>query len=199
MRTNHLLACPVLAAALLLGAPAAQAGSTSIGGSYTTERAPDDFTETKSSDWQFDVAHTFDNKFSVSGAVKYYDTAGTSDYRFNAQLGVGYTYDFGAFSLTGGAGIGQHFIQTDDPSNFPYYYFTLAGAVPLNDKWTWNAFRLRYRNAFDNSNDYNTPEAAMGITYSLNAHNTISLYIERDWNDGQPSYDGIEVGYHYKF
>lgn len=193
------LALPALLVPLLLAATAAQAGSTSIGASYTTERAPDDFTETKSSDWQIDVGHSFDNKFSISGAVKYYDTAGTSDYKVNAQAGIGYTFEFGTFSLTAGAGVGQHFIHSDDPSNFPYYYFTLAGAVPLTDKWTWNAFRLRYRNAFDNANDYNTPEAAMGITYSFNANNSVSLYIERDWTDGQPSYDGIEIGYRYKF
>lgn len=193
------LALPALLAMLPLAPAAALAGSTSIGGAYTTERAPDDFAQTNSSDWQIDVAHSFDNKFSLAGSVKYYDTAGTSNYKVNAQLGIGYTWEIGTFALTAGAGVGQHFIPADDPSNFPYYYFTLAGALPLDEKWTWNVFRLRYRNAFDTSNDYNTPEAAMGVTYRLDARNSVSLYIERDWTDGQPAYDGIEIGYRYTF
>ncbi|MFD2031089.1 hypothetical protein ACFSKM_13805 [Ancylobacter dichloromethanicus] len=67
------------------------AADTAIGASYTTERVIDDFSATKSSDWQVDITHTFDNKVSIGGAVKYYDTAGTSDSKTNAQIGIGYT------------------------------------------------------------------------------------------------------------
>ncbi|MCK0208893.1 hypothetical protein MWN33_12715 [Starkeya koreensis] len=196
---RRLLALVAILAAPTLAPAAALAGSTSIGGAFTTERAVDAFADTTSSDWQIDVAHSFDNKFSLAGSVKYYDTAGTSDYKVNAQFGGGYTWELGTFALTAGAGVGQHFVQDDDPWSFPYYYFTLAGALPLGEKWTWNVFRLRYRNAFDNSNGYNTPEAAMGVTYRVDAHNSVSLYIERDWTNGQPAYDGIEIGYRYSF
>lgn len=186
-------------AALASGIATADAGDTSIGATFTTEREPDDFNATKGSDWQVDLSHTFDNKVSLSGSVKYYDTAGTSNWKSNAQFGVGYTYDIGKLALTGTVGIGQHFIQSNDPSDFTYYYVTLAGAVPLNDKWSWTIFRLRYRNAFDTSNNYETPEVATGVAYKFDAHSSVSLFIERDWTDGTASYNGIELGYKYHF
>lgn len=198
MTRNHLLLLAGVAA-LAIGSSAAEAGETSIGGTFTTERAPDDFGATTGTDWQIDAAHTFDNKVSISGSVKYYDTAGTSNSKTNAQIGIGYTYDLGKLALTGTVGIGQHFIHSDDSGSFPYYYITLAGAVPINEKWSWTMFRLRYRNAFDTSNDYDTPEVATGVNFKLDAHNTVSLFIERDWSNGSPSYNGIEVGYHYRF
>lgn len=177
----------------------AQAGDTSIGGAFTTERGPHDFGATTGTDWQIDAAHVFDNKVSISGSVKYYDTARTSDSKTNAQIGVGYTYDLGTLALTGTVGIGQHFIHSDDSRSFPYYYLTLAGAVPISEKWSWTMFRLRYRNAFDTSNRYDTPEVATGVSYKIDAHNSVSLFIERDWSNGNPSYNGVEIGYRYRF
>ena len=186
-------------AALAAATAPAAAGSTSIGGAFTTERGPEDFGATTGSDWQLDVAHTFDNKVTLSGSAKYYDTAGTSDWKANLQFGIGYTYDIGKLSLTGTVGIGQHFIQSDGSTDFPYYYLMLAGSTPIDEKWTWNIFRLRYRNAFDTSNDYDTPEIATGVSYSFDPHNSMSVMIERDWSNGNPSYTGIEIGYRYRF
>lgn len=190
-----LASCAMLAA----GIHAAAADSTSIGGTFTTERGPEDFSATTGTDWQGDITHTFDNKFSISGAVKYYDTAGTTDSKTNVQVGIGYTWELGKMSLTGSIGAGQHFIHSDDDTSFPYYYLTIAGSAPIAEKWSWTMFRLRYRNAFDTSNDYDTPEVATGVTYNIDAHNNVSLFIERDWSNGAASYTGIEVGYHYKF
>ncbi|MBS7554785.1 outer membrane beta-barrel protein [Ancylobacter dichloromethanicus] len=177
----------------------AVAADTAIGASYTTERVIDDFSATKSSDWQVDITHTFDNKVSIGGAVKYYDTAGTSDSKTNAQIGIGYTVNLEKLALTGSVGVGQHFIHSDDSENFPYYYVSLAGALPINDKWTWNAFRLRYRNAFDSDNDYNTPEVATGVSYKVDGHNSLSLMVVYDWSESEPSYTGLEFGYKYHF
>jgi len=189
----------LLAGVLTLAGTTAEAADTSIGATFTTERGPEDFSATTGSDWQFDMAHTFDNKVSISGSVKYYDTAGTTDSKTNVQVGIGYTHEFGKFALTGTVGIGQHFIHSDDSSNFPYYYVTVAGAVPISEKWSWTMFRLRYRNAFDTSNDYDTPEVATGVGYKLDDHHSMSLFIERDWSDGVASYTGVEVGYRYRF
>ncbi|WP_428029750.1 hypothetical protein [Ancylobacter sp.] len=182
-----------------IGATSAVAGDNVIGVSYTTERAIDDFSATKSSDWQVDYTHTFDNKVSIGGAVKYYDTAGTSDSKTNAQIGIGYTVQLEKLSVTGTVGIGQHFIDSDESSDFTYYYLTLAGALPIDDKWTWNAFRLRYRNAFDSKNDYITPEIATGVSYKIDGKNSLSLMVEYDWSQNEPSYTGIELGYKYHF
>lgn len=186
-------------ATLATGIATAEASDTSIGATFTTERGPEDFSSTTGSDWQIDLSHTFDNKVSISGTVKYYDTAGTSNSKTNAQFGLGYTYEFGKLSLTGTVGIGQHFIHSDDSTQFPYYYVSVAGTVPIAEKWTWTMFRLRYRNAFDTSNDYDTPEVATGVGYKFDAHNSVSLFIERDWSNGTASYTGIEVGYRYHF
>lgn len=196
---DHRARLGALAALLALAAAPAQAGSTAIGGTVTFERVPDDWSQSKSTDWQVDLSHTFDSKLIVAGAVKYYDTTGTGDYTVNAQGGIGYTHAFGIVALTGMAGIGQHFIENDEPTSFTYYYFTVALDIALNDNWTWNAVAARYRNAFDTANDYDTPELATGITYKIDAANSVSVKIERDWKDGQVSYDAVEIGYKYRF
>ncbi len=58
---------------------------------------------------------------------------------------------------------------------------------------------LRYRNAFDTANDYNTPEVATGVTFRVDEHNSVSLRLERDWKDEVPSYTAVELGYKYRF
>ncbi|MCJ8141887.1 hypothetical protein MKI84_03070 [Ancylobacter sp. A5.8] len=189
-------------AAFLVGALAvtpAWAGSTTIGGTVTTERDPDHFGTTKSTDWDLSLSHVFDNNVVISGGAKYYDTAHTSDYKVNVQAAIGYTHKFDKLSLTGMAGIGQHFIENDDSSNFTYYYFTVSAEVPLTQSVSWTIARLRYRNAFDTANDYDTPEIATGLNFHLDAHNTLTVFVERDWTDGEPSYNGLEFGFKHSF
>lgn len=191
----------LIAAALLvlLAAAPAFAGSTVIGGTMTTERDPDDFSGTKSTDWDMSLSHTFDNNIVVSGGAKYYDTAHTSDYKVNIQAAVGYTFKIETLSLTGMVGIGQHFIHSDDSSNFPFYYFTFAAEAPITEKVSWTIARLRYRNAFDTDNDYDTPEVATGLNFHLDERNTVTFFIERDWTDGEPAYNGLELGFKHRF
>lgn len=197
-RSMQFLASLAVLAASTLAGPAL-AGSTSIGGSVTFQRMPDDFDASKSTDWEFDVSHTFDNHVVVNASAKYYDTSSSPDHNTNVQGGIGYTHDFGGFALTGMGGIGQHFISSDDSTDFTYYYFTLAADIPITEKIVWNAVSLRYRNAFDTANDYNTPEVATGVTYRLDGHNSVSLKLERDWKDEKPSATAIQVGYKYRF
>ncbi|MBS9477816.1 hypothetical protein [Ancylobacter radicis] len=192
----RLAALPVL---LLLAAGPALAGSTTISGNVTTERVPDDFDATKSTDWGLGVSHTFDNSVIVAVNGKYYDTANTSNYKVNLDTSLGYTHNFGAFSLTGMAGVGQHFIESDDSSSFPYYFFSFAADIPITKQFTWTAVKLRYRNAFDTDNDYNTPEVATGISFWATEHTAVTLFIERDWTDGDVAYNGIELGFKHKF
>lgn len=188
-------------AALLLCATVtpALADSTVIYGNVTTERLPHDFSDTSGTDWGVGLTHTFDNNVVVALAGKYYDTARTADYRVNVDGSLGYTHNFGAFALTFMAGAGQHFIESHQPENFPYYFFTGSLDIPITKQLTWTAVKLRYRNAFDNSNNYNTPEVATGISYWVSEHTAITLVVERDWTDGRPAYDGIELGFKQKF
>ncbi|WAC26773.1 hypothetical protein [Ancylobacter sp. SL191] len=191
----------VVAAVMLLavsGAPAL-AGSTTIGGTVTTERAPDDFNATKSTDWEANISHTFDNHVIIAGSVKYYDTAHSTSSKTNVQGAIGYTHDFGGFALTGMAGVGQHFINADEDSSFPYYYFSVAADIKITETISWTAARLRYRNAFDTANNYDTPEVATGINVKLDDHNSLSFFVERDWTDGEASYNGLELGFKHRF
>ncbi len=193
------LAAALAALPLLAVAMPVRAGRTSIGGAVTFERMPDDFDASKSTDWELNASHTFDNHFIIGAAVKYYDTSSSSDHNTNVQGSLGYTHDFGTFALTGGGGIGQHFISSDDPTSFTYYFFTLAADIPITETIVWNAVSLRYRNAFDTANDYNTPEVATGVTFRVDEHNSVSLRLERDWKDEVPSYTAVELGYKYRF
>lgn len=174
-------------------------GSTTLSGNVTTERVPDDFSDTKGTDWGLGISHSFDNHFIFAINTKYYDTAETHDYKVNIDTSVGYTHNFGAFSLTGMAGIGQHFINGDISRNFPYYFFTVTGDIPITDRFTWTALKLRYRNAFDTDNHYETPEVATGITYWATEQTAVTLFVERDWADGWVAYNGIELGFKHKF
>lgn len=191
----------LVATALLLGAGTlpALAGSTTVSGNVTTERAPDDFNATKSTDWALGLSHTFDSNVIAAVSSKYYDTANTSDYKVNVDASVGYTHNFGTFALTGMAGVGQHFIQSDDSSSFPYYFFSFAADIPITKQLTWTAVKLRYRNAFDTSNDYNTPEVATGISFWATENTAITFFIERDWTDGEVAYNGLELGFKHRF
>lgn len=188
-------------AALLLGATVtpALADSTVIYGNVTTERLPHDFSDTSGTDWGVGLTHTFDNNFVIALAGKYYDVARTTDYKVNLDASVGYTHNFGAFSLTFMAGAGQHFIDAVRSWSFPYYFFSGSADIPITKQLTWTAIKLRYRNAFDNSNNYNTPEVATGISYWVSEQTAITLVVERDWTHGLPAYDGIELGFKHKF
>jgi hypothetical protein len=193
------LATALAALTLVIVAAPVRADSTSIGGAVTFERLPDDFEASKSTDWELNASHTFDNHFIIGASVKYYDTSSSPDHNTNVQGSIGYTHDFGSFALTGGGGIGQHFISSDDSTSFTYYFFTLAADIPITETVVWNAVSLRYRNAFDTANDYNTPEVATGVTFRLDEHNSVSLRLERDWKDEVPSYTAVELGYKYRF
>lgn len=195
-RTTLLLAAALSAA----GAMPALAGSSTIGGAVTFERMPEDFGETRGTDFELNGSHSFDNHVVIGGSVKYYDTTSTDSSTVNTQASIGYNHAFNAyFSLTGSVGIGEHTQLTGSGNDFPYYVFQLAADIALSDRIVWNAVSLRYRNAFDTANDYNTPEVATGVTFKLDEHHSVSATIERDWKDGDASYTGIQLGYRYHF
>ena len=183
---------------LVLGGTPAFAGSSTIGFAVTTERLPDDFNASKSTDFELNGSHTFDNHWLVAGSVKYYDTSHSNASALNIEGAIGYTHAFNdVFSLTGTAGIGSH---APDPGDaFAYYVFKLNADIKLTNVITWNAIGLRYRNSFDSADDYDTPEVSTGVTLKLTEQHSISARVMRDWKEGEISYNAIELGYKYHF
>lgn len=175
--TLHAAALAMLA--ILLAGPAARAGSTTIGFAATSERVPDDFNESKSTDWQVSLSHTLDNGLILGGSVKYYDTSHSDAWKTNVEMTVGSAFELAkGLSIHGNAGVGEHIQSGDDPS-FPYYVFNVGFDVTLTETITWNAVMLRYRNAFDTTNDYDTPEIATGVSFRIDDHNTVTARVER--------------------
>ncbi len=95
--------------------------------------------------------------------------------------------------------MGERFQTSGQGNDFPYYVAHLGANVVVTPTITWNTISLRYRDAFDTDNDYNTPEVATGVTFKLDEHHSVSAQIARDWKDGQASYTGLQLGYRYHF
>jgi len=184
--------------ALLLGAAPTFAGSSTIGFAVTSERMPHDLDASKSTDFELNGSHTFDNHWLVTGSVKYYDTSHVNASALNVEGAVGYTHAFNdVFSLTGTGGIGSH--APDPGRSFAYYFFKLNADIKLTDIVTWNAVGLRYRDSFDAADRYDTPEVSTGVTFNVTEQHSVSLRVMRDWRQGATAYDAIELGYKYHF
>jgi len=54
----------------------------------------------------------------------------------------------------------------------------------LNQDITWNVISYRFRDAFNNNDDYHTPQVATGVTFKLDAQSSISAKIMRNWREG---------------
>ncbi|WP_267215858.1 hypothetical protein [Chelatococcus asaccharovorans] len=186
--------------ALAVDRPCARADETAIGANITFERLPDDFAATRGTDVEVNASHTFDNKLIVGGLAKYYDTISSDSSHAIIQITIGYAWSLGDYlTLTANGGIGGHLQLTGSGNDFPYYVFDVGLDVPVTDLLTWNLVSVRYRNAFDTSNDFETPAIATGFSIRLDKQNSISVKIERDWSDGSPEYTGVQIGYTYRF
>ena len=176
----------------------ALADSNVIGIGVTSERVPGHLDDTKSTDTQLSYSHTFDNNVSVGGSAKYYDTAHSDAYAWNLEGTLGYSHALDeAWSLAGVAALGSH--MPSGSTDFPYYSFTGSLNVKLSPVVTWTVIAARYRNAFDTSYNYETPELSTQLDFRLSAAHSVSVKLERDWKEGDVSYDAIELGYKYHF
>lgn len=96
-----------------------------------------------------------------------------------------YKFKFGDFTLAPSAAIGDTWEATglgsSGNANALYYAFNLAGDLKLDRQWTWNAFNLRYRDAFDYT--WITPKVTTGLTYVLNAGNSVYGNVGYSWKD----------------
>jgi hypothetical protein len=177
----------------------ATAGSSTIGVTITTDRDPDDFRDPKDTKYELNGSHSFDNGLIFGGSFLYSDTAFSSRASQNLEGTIGYRMPLtSAFSVTGSVGVGEHW--RENPSTaFPYYVLRIAAGVDLNERIAWDIVSYRFRDAFDPNDNYNTPQVATGFTYKLDADNSISAKIMRNWKEGEPSSTGISLGYKKKF
>ena len=193
-------AVAMLVSALTAGTTCcAVAGSSTIGMTITSDRDPDDFRDPKDTKYELNGARTFDSGVIFGGSFQFSDTAFSNRTSQNLEGTAGYRVLLDrAFSVTGSAGIGEHWRQ-NTAAAFPYYVLRIAADLDLNEHITWNVISYRYRDAFDPHDNYNTPQVATGFTYKLNTDSSISAKIMRNWKDGDPSSTGVSLGFKRKF
>jgi hypothetical protein len=130
------------------------------------------------------VTHTFANNWSLHSSFQA-DIKNNSTYQYFAETSVGYRLKFDHFTLTPSAALGDTWDSTglglSGNANAFYYAFYLAGDLKLDSRWTWNAFDLRYRNAFD----YNwiTPKVTTGLTYAMSSRSSVYSNVGYSWKD----------------
>ncbi len=178
----------------------AAAGGNTIGVTITTDRQPDNFALPKDTKYEIEAAHAFDSGVIIGGSVTYTNEAFSSVDNENLEGTLGYRARFNSvFSATASGGIGEHFQDAEEGGDFPYYVFRIAADLNLNRRVTWTAISYRYRNAFDVSNDYNTPQLATAIAYHFDKHSSVSAKLAGNWSNGEYSSTGLSLGYKFGF
>ena len=136
----------------------------------------------------------------MGGSVTYTDPAFTGTATTNVEGTLGYRARFSSvFSAVATAGVGEHFQSPEEGVDFPYYMLKIVADLELSERVTWSAVSFRYRNAFDPSNDYDTPQLATEIAYQLDKHNTVSAKLAGNWCNGAYSDTGLSVAYTFGF
>jgi hypothetical protein len=177
----------------------AVAGDSSIGVGIISDRDPGNFGDPKSTKYELNGSHTFDGGLIFGGSFQYSDTTFSDRASQNLEETVGYRVPLGAaFSVIGSAGIGEHW-QQNPGTAFPYYVLRLAADFKLTQTMTWNVISLRYRDAFDHNDNYDTPQIATGVTFNIDGQSSVSAKIMRNWKDGQPSSTGVALGFKQRF
>lgn len=184
----------LIAAAILVAFSDAAADGSSVGVSIISDRDPGNFGNPKNTKYELNGAHTFDGGLIFGGSFQYTDTAFSDRTSQNLEGTIGYRVPLDlAFSVTGSAGIGEHWRQ-DPSTSFPYYVLRIAVDFKLSQALTWNVISYRFRDAFDHNDNYDTPQVATGVTFNLDTQSSISAKIMRNWKDGQPSSTGVSLG-----
>ena len=137
------------------------------------------------------LSHSFDNNLVLGGSLQYTQRApiaGVGSSVDQAEASLAYKLKLGdSVTLTPGVLLGYAF--GDQPKINPanndtpdaYWAVTLNGDLKLNSHWTWNAFSLRYRNAFDYT--WITPKIATGVTYKIDDYDAVYLSVGNAWKD----------------
>lgn len=196
---RHLINAILVATATVPMACEAAADSSTMGLTITSDRDPDKFADPKSLKYELNGAHTFDSGLILGGSFQYRDRAFSDRASQNLEGTLGYRVPLTTvFSLTGSAGVGEHWRQNPTAS-FSYYVLRIAADLVLNQTITWNVVSFRYRDGFDPDDHYNTPQIATGFTYKVDEQSSISAKIMRNWRDGDPSSTGVSLGFRQQF
>jgi hypothetical protein len=163
--------------------------------------------------YKLSVSHTFDNNF-VGGVFiqPTFKSGGKSQYYLEGSLGYKFKLT-DAFTLTPSVGIGYTWHDTgivkdaEANANVAYYALYLAGDLKLSKQWTWNAFNLRWRNAFNAT--WETPKVATGVTYNIDSTNAVYANVGYAWkkiNTSSSPYNdlagdkiNVAIGYKHSF
>jgi len=195
----HKATAILVAAALVAGAYDVAADSSSIGLGIISDRDPLNFGDPKNTKYELNGAHTFDSGLIFGGSFQYTDVTFSDRTTQNLEGTIGYRWPLSlAFSVTGSAGIGEHWDQNPG-ADFPYYVLRIAADFKLSQAITWNVISYRFRDAFDHNDNYETPQIATGLTFNLADQRSISAKIMRNWKDGQPSSTGVSLGFKQGF
>lgn len=191
----------VVAAAITIATScsAARAEDSSIGLAVVSDRDPGNFGDPKNTKYEINASHTVDSGLIFGGSFQYTDTTFSNRTSQNLEATIGYRVPFNvAFSVTGSAGLGEHW-QQDPDTAFPYYVLRIAADFKLNQTITWNVISYRFRDSFDRNDNYDTPQIATGVTFNVDAQSSISAKIMRNWKEGEPSSTGVSLGFKQRF
>jgi hypothetical protein len=196
---RHLANAMLISAAIPATSCVAIAGSDAVGMTMTSDRDPDDFDVPKDLKYEINGAHTFDGGLIVGGSFQYTDTSFSDRASQNLEATIGYRVPLDSvLSVNGSAGLGEHW--RENPSTyFPYYVLRIGADLELNQNITWNAISYRFRDGLDRDDNYDTPQVATGMTFKLDAQNSIAVKVMRNWKDNQPSSTGVSLGFKQKF
>ncbi len=140
------------------------------------------------------LSHRFATDFVVNGSAEWQLNKGGSQQTF-IEGGLGYALGIGRFTLTPSAALGTTFEDTgfgpNGDSQAFYYALYLAGDLDLDARWTWNAFKLRYRDAFDY--EWATPEVKTGITYHFDAATALYGSGSYSWKNSGDGFKGDSI------
>jgi len=140
--------------------------------------------------------HSLGGGLSVSGVASSSQATGAL-LKQNLEAQVNYSVPvFAGLSVNGGAGIGERFTTT----NFPYYALYAGTSYKVVDGLSVTPISYRYRNAFDEANDYKSHRLAAGVTYDITSAYSVGVTVSRSydatWN---ATGDGISGSFTVKF
>jgi hypothetical protein len=167
--------------------------------SVTSDRDPNKFAVPKNTKYELNASHTFDNGLFLAGLIVYTDDAFIPKASENLEGRLGYRLPLNRiFSVSGSGGVGEHWRENPN-SAFPYYVFRVAADLEINKSLSWNIVTVRYRDAFNPNEHFNTPQLATGFTYKLDERRSILSRLQRNWHDSSPSSTGVLLGYQQRF
>ncbi len=188
-----------IATALACSVRGATADSNTIGVQITSDREPNNFADPKNTKYELNGAHTFSSGWTLGGSFEYNDHAFRNRASQNLEGTIGYRIPINlAFSVFGSGGLGEHW-REHPGAEFPYYVLRVGADLDLSRTVTWNIITFRYRDAFNPSDNFNTPQVATGFSFKLDEQRTVTTKIVRNWRDGSPSCTGVALGFKQGF